>query len=182
MEQMTKIVKELSELDLCYRPVAHILRGDDIIGIAYERQSGRPLQYADKRLFYHSLSQLHDRSRARRLYLRYPYASDHWVQDGKLRVYHHLWGFDMFQGPSTPEEDEFEERAWRTMKRVFECLSNDYNPGEDRYRNDDPLLLQYAQWGAEHPLRNPAMGFEVHKLLFANRNDTLIPTRRMDGT
>ncbi|KAK1234034.1 hypothetical protein PQX77_002769 [Marasmius sp. AFHP31] len=182
MEQMTKIVKELSELDLCYKPVAHILRGGDVIGIAYERQSGRPIQYTDKRLFYHSLSQLHDRTRACRLYLRYPYASDHWIQDGKLRVYHHLWGFDMFQGSNTKKEDGFEEKAWKTMDIVFKRLMNDYNPGPDRYCSGDPLLLQYAQWDAERPLRNPALGVTVHKLLFANRDDTLLPTRRMDGT
>ena len=50
MEQIMIAVKALSELDLCYKPVAHILRGDDVIGIAFEKQSGRPIQYIDRRL------------------------------------------------------------------------------------------------------------------------------------
>ncbi|KAF9261993.1 hypothetical protein L218DRAFT_945540 [Marasmius fiardii PR-910] len=39
-----------SELDVCFKPVVHVLRGDDIIGIASEKRAGRELRYSDKRM------------------------------------------------------------------------------------------------------------------------------------
>ncbi|KAK1227378.1 hypothetical protein PQX77_009627 [Marasmius sp. AFHP31] len=152
MEMIMVAVKELSELDLCYKPVAHILRGNNVIGIAFERQSGRPMQYVDRRL------------------------------DGKLRVYHHLWGFNIHRGQELGLEDHDESTALKTMDRTFELLREEgINPGKDRYGNGDPLILPYAQWGREHPLRNPVVGIIYSPPVYAPGRNTSHPTRRMEG-
>ncbi|KAJ8073013.1 hypothetical protein PM082_019881 [Marasmius tenuissimus] len=182
MERIMVAVKELSELDLCYKPVAHILRGNDVIGIAFERQSGRPMQYVDKRLFYSSMCQLHERSRPCRLYLRYPYFSDYWIQDGKLRVYHHLWGFNVRKGRETGLEAHDEDAALKTMDKIFHLLKQKgNNPGEDRYGNGDPLILAYAQMGREHPLRNPVVKITINPPVYTLVNNTSLSPRRMNG-
>ncbi|KAK1227959.1 hypothetical protein PQX77_009006 [Marasmius sp. AFHP31] len=152
MEKIMVAVKELSELDLCYKPVAHILRGNDVIGIAFERQSGRPMEYIDRRL------------------------------DGKLRVYHHLWGFNVHRGKKSEFEDRDEAIALDTMDRIFKLLrEKGKNPGDDRYGNGDPLIFPYAQWGREHPLRNPVVGIIFSPPVYAMQKNTFLPPRRMEG-
>ncbi|KAL0066685.1 hypothetical protein AAF712_006288 [Marasmius tenuissimus] len=108
----------------------------------------------------------------------------YWIQDGKLRVYHHLWGFNVHRGRDSGLEDHDEAIAMKTMIIIFKLLGElkGNNPGEDRYGNGDPLIFPYAQWSREPPRRNPVVGIIIYAPVHGVEKNTSFSPRLIEGT
>ncbi|KAL0574034.1 hypothetical protein V5O48_007918 [Marasmius crinis-equi] len=183
MEQMLARLQHLSEADLIYKPVAHVMRGDDVIGVAFETGFGygRPIQYTDRRLFYQTMSEVHDRNRHCRLYKHALLEQDFHIHDGKLRITDSLWAFDVFDGPSTKMEDAIEEVTRKRTERMFDRLKKGWYAGWDTYWNPPPLLLRCFWSRGEESLRNPVSLHKVDSLQFAPIRDTSHAPRTSKG-
>ncbi|KAF9262008.1 hypothetical protein L218DRAFT_945553 [Marasmius fiardii PR-910] len=154
MESTMKLLKIYSELDVCFKPVAHVLRGDDIIGIASEKRAGRAIRYSDKRLFYETIARII----ACRIIPRGPHRSYYQIHNGKLRITNNFHVTKIWEGPRTEEESKQEEFLWEMIGEMFEQLKTETEATYDSYElADPPFLMRYQCWHSEYPQRNPSM-------------------------
>ncbi|KAG7087748.1 hypothetical protein E1B28_013689 [Marasmius oreades] len=181
LEKITNVVKVLAELDVCFRPIAHVLRGSDIIGLAYEKRAGRGLQYSDRRLFYQTLAKMH----SRRVYYRGICYSICQVHDGGIRFTDNLFVVEIRNGPRTEEEDEQERRIWAVTGELFDKLKIKMHVLMECYAlAEPPILMRYHQCvNSEHPRYNPSILTHIdhpYFALFRGRETSYTP-RRLTG-
>ncbi|ESK93285.1 hypothetical protein Moror_14548 [Moniliophthora roreri MCA 2997] len=176
-------VKALSSLDLCFTPVAHVLRGKSVIGLAFERTSGRSVRYGDRKLVYAAVAKMHQH----RVYFRGGYDKMMIaIDDGKVRFCDNLHCFPRFEGPISAKEVELEKKAWVTLNNMFLDLLAEPNPIVlgDSYIVE-PVLCKYYQSDAEHPLNNPNVVVSISFPRYSKQHhhdleDGYLP-RRLEG-
>ncbi|KAK7045408.1 hypothetical protein VNI00_007661 [Paramarasmius palmivorus] len=155
LNQQMNGIKLLSRLDLCFAPVAHVLRNDLVIGIASERMSGRAPRYGDRSLIYEAITKLHQH----RIYYHGGYFEDMFaIDNGKVRIIDNFFLFRHYEGPTTGTEANWKANAWRTLKNMFsDLLTGQFGPPEEpgALYLVEPVLYKYYQSDAEHPLNNP---------------------------
>ncbi|KAK7053025.1 hypothetical protein VNI00_004346 [Paramarasmius palmivorus] len=172
LDKIMNGIKLLSQLDLCFQPIAHVLHKDSVIGLASERLSGRAVQYGDRSLIYEAISKLH---RHRIVY--HSGYSDFMIaiDNGKVRIIDNFHLFRRYEGPITGTEADWMAKAWRTVRTMFlQIITGEYGPpctpGVGYIV--EPILYKYYQHDAEHPLNNPKLTAGFASLRFSNPRST----------
>ncbi|KAL0574032.1 hypothetical protein V5O48_007916 [Marasmius crinis-equi] len=178
LDDTMKNLKTLAELDLCYQPLAHVLRGKDVVGLVYEDFDGRHTRYTDKRTVYEAYA----KAFRNRIYFTFMSGFTHIDKEGRFRLIDNFHVVKVFRGPIEENETSLREKHMRILKKGFEEFRE--KPTDLEVHLGSPhesLLTRYYQSTSEHPHDNPALPFCIPLPRFSSLTrwfSTYIPRRQ----